>query len=158
VLLSRYIPVVGRLLYTVTLAWLYAYYCFDYKWGLGGWSLDQRLHHFETHWAYFAGFGTPCTLAASLLPGLVGEGVMAALFPLVRPSIWSFAGGYMQPAVPRLGYLTVASDTSSARGQFVLVAVGTDVDDAKASVWPPLGIPIFRFAASQTTVLLGVFI
>lgn len=75
---------VGRLLYTVTLAWLYAYYCFDYKWGLGRWSLDQRLHHFETHWAYFAGFGTPCTLAASLLPGLVGEGVMAALFPLVR--------------------------------------------------------------------------
>lgn len=40
----------------------------------------------------------------------------------------------------------------------MLVAVGTDVDDAKASRWPPLGIPIFRFAASQTTVLLGAFI
>lgn len=84
VMLSRYMPVVGRTLYTVMLSWLYAYYCFDYKWSLGRWSLDQRLHHFETHWAYFAGFGFPCTLAASLLPGLVGEGVMSALFPLVR--------------------------------------------------------------------------
>lgn len=37
------------------LSWLYAYYCFDYKWALEGIRLPNRLHFFECNWAYFAG-------------------------------------------------------------------------------------------------------
>lgn len=37
------------------LSWLYAYYCFDYKWALEGVRLPNRLHFFECNWAYFAG-------------------------------------------------------------------------------------------------------
>mmetsp|Transcript_344 Transcript_344/g.795 ORF Transcript_344/g.795 Transcript_344/m.795 type:complete len:307 (-) Transcript_344:149-1069(-) len=82
VVLTSYVPVVGKPLYFVQLSWLYAYYCFDYKWSLAKWPLDARLHFVETHWAYFAGFGGPCTMSVVLLPRMVGEGVMSTLFPL----------------------------------------------------------------------------
>jgi etoposide-induced 2.4 mRNA len=37
------------------LSWLYAYYCYDYKWALQGARLPQRLAFFEAQWAFFAG-------------------------------------------------------------------------------------------------------
>ena len=45
----------GKPLYFLLLSWLYAYYCFDYKWSLLGVRLPERLAYFETHWAFFAG-------------------------------------------------------------------------------------------------------
>nr|GLL45613.1 protein EI24 homolog [Ipomoea trifida] len=53
-----------------------------YKWNLSGLSLDKRLDFFETNWAFFAGFGSPCALAIFLFSPLVSYGVMAILFPL----------------------------------------------------------------------------
>lgn len=45
----------GSALNLLFLSWLYAYYCFDYKWALQGVRLPQRLRFFEANWAYFAG-------------------------------------------------------------------------------------------------------
>lgn len=45
----------GVVLNVLFLSWLYAYYCFDYKWALEGIRLPNRLHFFECNWAYFAG-------------------------------------------------------------------------------------------------------
>jgi etoposide-induced 2.4 mRNA len=81
-MLTSYVPVLGKPLYVLQLSWMYAYYCFDYKWSLAKWPLDSRLHFVESNWAYFAGFGGPCTMAVVLLPKFVGEGVMSTLFPL----------------------------------------------------------------------------
>lgn len=39
----------------VMLSWLNALYSFDYKWSLMKRSLQERMLHFETHWAFFAG-------------------------------------------------------------------------------------------------------
>lgn len=50
--------IAGPVLNVLLLSWLYAYYCFDYKWALQGARLPQRLAFFETHWAFFAGGGT----------------------------------------------------------------------------------------------------
>ncbi|KAL3696283.1 hypothetical protein R1sor_010359 [Riccia sorocarpa] len=77
-----FVPYVGKLLSFIMLTWLYAYYCFDYKWSFARWSLERRLHFFETNWAFFAGFGSPCVLATFFLSPLVSAGVMNVLFPL----------------------------------------------------------------------------
>lgn len=39
----------------VLLSWLNALYSFDYKWSLTNRSLQERMHFFEHHWAFFAG-------------------------------------------------------------------------------------------------------
>ncbi|KAH0753240.1 hypothetical protein KY285_006388 [Solanum tuberosum] len=58
VYVTGFIPYIGKALNFMLLSWLYAYYCFEYKWNLSGLSLDKRLDFFESNWAFFAGFGT----------------------------------------------------------------------------------------------------
>ncbi|KAK2966081.1 hypothetical protein RJ640_025577, partial [Escallonia rubra] len=89
VYVTGYIPYIGKTLNFLLLSWMYAYYCFEYKWNLSGLSLDKRLDFFESNWAFFAGFGnillhfrSPCALAIFLFSPLVSYGVMAILFPL----------------------------------------------------------------------------
>ncbi|KAJ9538122.1 hypothetical protein OSB04_030855 [Centaurea solstitialis] len=57
VYLTGFIPYIGTILNFVLLSWMYAYYCFEYKWNFSGLSLDKRLDFFESNWAFFAGFG-----------------------------------------------------------------------------------------------------
>ncbi len=52
---SRWTPPTGYALNVLFLSWLYAYYCYDYKWGLQGVRLTERLAYFERRWAFFAG-------------------------------------------------------------------------------------------------------
>ncbi len=40
------------------LSWLYAFYCFDYKWSLYAVPLERRVLFFETNWAFFAGIAS----------------------------------------------------------------------------------------------------
>ncbi|XP_074328278.1 protein EI24 homolog isoform X2 [Apium graveolens] len=82
VYVTGYIPYIGKFLNFLLLSWMYAYYCFEYKWNLSGRSLNRRLDFFETNWAFFAGFGNPCALAIFLFSPLVSFGVMAILYPL----------------------------------------------------------------------------
>ncbi|VFQ96291.1 unnamed protein product [Cuscuta campestris] len=77
-----FIPYIGKTLKFLLLSWMYAYYSFEYKWNLSGLSLDKRLDFFETNWAFFAGFGSPCVLVTFLFSPLVSYGFMAILFPL----------------------------------------------------------------------------
>ncbi|XP_030469566.2 protein EI24 homolog [Syzygium oleosum] len=77
-----FVPYIGKPLNFLLLSWMYAYYCFEYKWNFTEVSLDKRLDFFESNWAFFAGFGNPCVLAIFFFSPLVGYGVMAILFPL----------------------------------------------------------------------------
>ncbi|XVE48605.1 hypothetical protein DITRI_Ditri01bG0014800 [Diplodiscus trichospermus] len=79
---TGFIPYVGKALNFILLSWMYAYYCFEYKWNFSEWGLEKRLDFFETNWAFFAGFGSPCVLAIFFFSPLVSYGVMAILFPL----------------------------------------------------------------------------
>ncbi|KAG2501831.1 hypothetical protein HYH03_000330 [Edaphochlamys debaryana] len=76
------LPVAGAALNVLLLSWLYAYYCYDYKWGLQGVHLTERLAYFERRWAFFSGFGLPMALATVLLSFYVGAAVLAVLFPV----------------------------------------------------------------------------
>ncbi|KAF5201979.1 Ei24-like protein [Thalictrum thalictroides] len=82
ILAAGFIPHMGKALAFVFHSWMYAYYSFEYKWNLDELGLDKRLDFFESHWAFFAGFGSPCILACYIFPPLVSYGVMAVLFPL----------------------------------------------------------------------------
>ncbi|PIA47252.1 hypothetical protein AQUCO_01400142v1 [Aquilegia coerulea] len=82
ILAAGFIPYIGKALAFVFNSWMYAYYSFEYKWNLDELGLDKRLDIFESHWAFFAGFGSPCILACYIFPPLVSYGVMALLFPL----------------------------------------------------------------------------
>ncbi|KAI0507852.1 hypothetical protein KFK09_013980 [Dendrobium nobile] len=79
---ALFIPYIGTAISFLLNAWMYAYYCFEYKWNLSELSLDKRLEFFESNWAFFAGFGSPCVLAIFFFSRLVSYGVMAILFPL----------------------------------------------------------------------------
>ncbi|GLC43313.1 hypothetical protein PLESTF_000416800 [Pleodorina starrii] len=76
------LPYVGQALNVLLLSWLYAYYCYDYKWGLQGVHLTERLAYFERRWAFFAGFGLPMALSTVLLSFYQGAAVLAILFPV----------------------------------------------------------------------------
>ncbi|XP_027154089.1 protein EI24 homolog isoform X1 [Coffea eugenioides] len=82
VYVTGFIPYIGKAINFLLLSWMYAYYCFDYKWNLSGLSLGKRLDFFESNWAFFAGFGCPCILAIFFFSPLVSYGVMAILYPL----------------------------------------------------------------------------
>ncbi|KAL0422255.1 UNVERIFIED_CONTAM: protein EI24 [Sesamum latifolium] len=58
VYITGFIPYIGKALNFLLLAWMYAYYCFEYKWNYSGVSLDKRLNFFECNWPFFAGFGS----------------------------------------------------------------------------------------------------
>lgn len=45
----------GPPLYYVLVSWLYALYSFDYCWSLARARLPDRIHHFQTHSAFFLG-------------------------------------------------------------------------------------------------------
>ncbi|KAJ8434752.1 hypothetical protein Cgig2_019677 [Carnegiea gigantea] len=75
VFVMGFIPYVGQALNFLLLSWMY-------KWNLSGVPLDRRLDFFESNWAFFAGFGSPCVLAIFFFPPLKSYAVMATLFPL----------------------------------------------------------------------------
>ncbi|KAI9363972.1 hypothetical protein DFJ73DRAFT_479292 [Zopfochytrium polystomum] len=60
--------------------WLVAFFCFEYKWASRGWTLERRIEHFESRWAYFAGL--PCTALAFAFPIFLSAGFFAMLFPV----------------------------------------------------------------------------
>ncbi|ESQ38814.1 hypothetical protein EUTSA_v10028801mg [Eutrema salsugineum] len=76
------LPYIGKILNFLLLSWMYAYYCYEYKWNFSGIPLERRLEFFESNWAFFAGFGSPCVLAIFFLSPLVSGALMAILFPL----------------------------------------------------------------------------
>lgn len=80
--LVLYIPYIGPTLSFICVAWIYAFYSFEYNWINAGWSLDTRMLYFEQRWCYFLGFGIPCTALTFFFPQFVGAGVFAMLFPL----------------------------------------------------------------------------
>nr|XP_028963234.1 protein EI24 homolog isoform X1 [Malus domestica] len=84
VYVTGFIPYVGMALNFLLLSWMYAYYCFEYKWNFSEVRLEKRLDFFESNWAFFAGFGSPCVLPILFFSPLVSYGFMAILFPLQR--------------------------------------------------------------------------
>jgi etoposide-induced 2.4 mRNA len=66
----------------ILLSWLNAFYSFDYQWSLRGRRLEERIQFFELNWAYFAGFGSVCTLVTVFCSFFSGAAILAAVYPL----------------------------------------------------------------------------
>jgi len=75
-------PYLGHILSLVLQSFMYAFYCFTYKWGTDQGDLYKILAFFEKHFFYFAGFGFVYASITRLFPGILGGGIYAALFPI----------------------------------------------------------------------------
>ncbi|THU46710.1 hypothetical protein C4D60_Mb09t07760 [Musa balbisiana] len=93
---TGFIPYFGKAINFLLLSWMYAYYCFEYKWNHSKVSLNRRLDFFESNWPFFAGFGSPCVLAIFFFSPLVSYGVMAILYPLF---VLTAAGTHLEQVV-----------------------------------------------------------
>ncbi|KAI8872275.1 hypothetical protein GQ42DRAFT_116269, partial [Ramicandelaber brevisporus] len=81
--LAGRIPFVGSALSILFVAWIYAYYAFEYRWINLGWPIDKRMRFLEQRWAYFMGFGLPmATISSLLFTGMISMGVCATVFPM----------------------------------------------------------------------------
>eukprot|EP00033_Pygsuia_biforma_P003757 GCRY01004116.1.p1 GENE.GCRY01004116.1~~GCRY01004116.1.p1 ORF type:complete len:317 (+),score=35.64 GCRY01004116.1:157-1107(+) len=77
------VPVVGELFVFIHVAWLYAFYCFEYKWSLLGWNLKEKIAFFEMHWIYMCGFGVPFAALSFFFPStFVNNGMFVLVYPL----------------------------------------------------------------------------
>ena len=81
-LLPIILPWIGTPLSFIYSCWLSSLYCFEYSWINTGLPFGRRLDAFESHWAYFLGFGLPFTAATFFLPFLIGSAVYALVFPV----------------------------------------------------------------------------
>lgn len=86
VFLLSYVPIFGFILYIFTQSFMYAFYCFTYKWGTDQVDLHRILAFFDKYFFYFSGFGfvyaSITTILTQIYPSLVGTGVYAAAFPI----------------------------------------------------------------------------
>eukprot|EP00842_Homolaphlyctis_polyrhiza_P001005 jgi/Hompol1/1905/HPOL_005780-RA len=76
------IPVVGSFISFWLFTFASAFFAFEYRWAGLKRSLAQEIDFFETHWAYFAGFGLPLTVPAFFFPQTISLGVFAIMFPM----------------------------------------------------------------------------
>eukprot|EP00298_Acanthocystis_sp_HF-20_P001896 c12372_g1_i1.p1 GENE.c12372_g1_i1~~c12372_g1_i1.p1 ORF type:complete len:282 (+),score=64.05 c12372_g1_i1:133-978(+) len=81
-LVLEFIPFIGLILSVVFVSWLYSFYCFEYVWGLSQWQLEKQISLFEGRWAFFLGFGMPCSIIAHVYPLVVSGAIIGALFPI----------------------------------------------------------------------------
>jgi len=122
---TSFLPLIGKPLYYLNLSLLYGYYCFDYKWVLAGWSLEQRINFFEINWSYFMGFGGPFTLLSMCFPKLIGAGLMAVMFPLcVLVALRTDVNQVVSSTLP-LGRLPVFRFAASQATTLIQLLLGT---------------------------------
>ncbi|KAG5525797.1 hypothetical protein RHGRI_032176 [Rhododendron griersonianum] len=139
------IPYMGKPLNFLLISWMYAYYCFEYKWNFSGLSLGKRLYFFESNWAFFAGFGSPCVLPLFFFTPLVSYGIMAILFPL------------------DVAARAISIYDSEQISVFVLTAAGSDADEliiSQRRKWKGAGLgrlPIFCAADYMSMRVLSFF-
>ncbi|KNC83236.1 hypothetical protein SARC_04514 [Sphaeroforma arctica JP610] len=75
------VPHVGPTLSFILMCWLYALYCFEFKWSSFRWSLDKRLAFIEDRWPYFLGFGLPLSCVTVFSSRFLSSGLFAILYP-----------------------------------------------------------------------------
>jgi len=83
--LCKFAPIIGPPFYFLSLCWLNAVYCFDYKWSNRGMELRERIACCEKRWLYFIGFGLPVTLATFFFEYFISYSLISLLFPLFIP-------------------------------------------------------------------------
>jgi hypothetical protein len=54
-------------------SWLWAFYCFDYKWSLTNYPLESRIRFFEENWPFMAGKTKLPVLLSLVKSAVVGD-------------------------------------------------------------------------------------
>ncbi|KAJ8323782.1 hypothetical protein QVD99_007059 [Batrachochytrium dendrobatidis] len=82
VALIYHVPFIGPAFSYILLNFILAFFAFEYKWANRNWSFVHQIEFFESHWAYFFGFGFPMALMVILFPKTVNLGWFALVFPM----------------------------------------------------------------------------
>lgn len=80
--MASHIPFIGGVLNWFMMSWLFAFYCFDFKWSLVAVPLSVRIQFFERHWAFFGGYGSLLSSITALLPHFIAATTVAAVLPV----------------------------------------------------------------------------
>eukprot|EP01116_Phalansterium_solitarium_P001841 TRINITY_DN11662_c0_g1_i1.p2 TRINITY_DN11662_c0_g1~~TRINITY_DN11662_c0_g1_i1.p2 ORF type:complete len:341 (-),score=79.01 TRINITY_DN11662_c0_g1_i1:1394-2416(-) len=91
-----FVPRMGPVLNFVFLCWLYALYCFEYKWP--HWHINRRLKYIEDNWAYFWAFGMVVGLPFTMCQVYFGLFWAYALWWILFP--WFIVAAIAAPEPP----------------------------------------------------------
>lgn len=80
--LVGFIPIIGPIFAFFSQSFMYAFFCFTYKWGTEDIHIYRVIYFFDRRFFYFAGFGCIYAIITRIFPGLVGSGVYALIFPI----------------------------------------------------------------------------
>lgn len=120
--IAQRIPVIGPAVSAALMTWLYALYCFDYKWNLHAVPLEARTRAVEQQWAYFAGFGALMVAVPAVMPFFEGAALTGLLFPLFivaaadadPKAAYERARGWRGAVFPRVPIFSVAVGVTNA--------------------------------------------
>ncbi|KAI9016989.1 etoposide-induced protein 2.4-domain-containing protein [Gaertneriomyces semiglobifer] len=131
-----FVPIVGPMISFVMACWVLAFYSFEYRWMMVGKGLEERVEMLECGWAYYFGFGVPCTLVTFFFPQLTSQGLFALLFPMyvimattARPVSFSNTTNKNNKTNTNDKLTNVKSENITSRIQ--------------SSTWVPARVPIF---------------
>ena len=82
ILLST-IPFVGKYIYFIFMCLYYSFISFDYGWSYRNYSMQERIHFFETRYSYFLGFGILNSLIDMIVPYPYNTCLNDALLPVM---------------------------------------------------------------------------
>jgi hypothetical protein len=80
--LLHMVPYLGWPLHVLCLSWYWSFFCFEYKWALHGWTIEQRVAAIEEQWIFMIGFGMPIALLSITFSTFVSYGIVAFFFPI----------------------------------------------------------------------------
>jgi etoposide-induced 2.4 mRNA len=117
-------------------SFLYSLYAFEYKLCNMGWDIETRIHHIESRWPYYLGFG----LSMSLILSYAGSYIYSAtLFGFIFPAFILASIESDSENLPRVMYLK------------------QDFNAASGYTEHELTVPLFKFSIYATDFLFKVF-
>lgn len=122
----------NNLLCHVHMAFLYSLYAFEYKLCNKSWDIKRRIHHIESRWPYYIGFGLSFSLILSLANSYIYSATLfASLFP---------------------AYILSAIESDSENLPPIMY-YKNDFNHPNGVKPVPLTIPLFRFSINLTDLI-----
>ena len=123
----------NQLLCHIHLSFLYALYAFEYKFCNLSWDIKKRIHHIETRWPYYLGFGLSLSIILSFTNSYIYS---ATLFAFIFPA-----------------FILSAIEADSERLQ-PIIYYKQDGSELRPVT---LAVPLFKFAIYLTDMVFKIF-
>jgi etoposide-induced 2.4 mRNA len=120
----------------VHLSFLYSLYAFEYKFCNMSWDIKKRIHHIESRWPYYLGFGLSLSIIVSFAPSYIYS---ATLFASIFPA-----------------FILSAIEADSERLNPIVYLKPDEMNPGMAKP-VTLAVPLFKFSIYLTDVIFKLF-